>query len=45
LWPEFIELSKVLDEYLTEITDKLIADSIFSDTSEVETRSENARID
>jgi len=45
LWPEFIELSKVLDEYLTEITDKLIAESIFSDTSEVETRSENARID
>lgn len=45
LWPEFIELSKVLDEYLTEITDKLIAESIFADTSEAETRSETARID
>ena len=45
LWPEFMELSKVLDEYLTEITDKLIAESIFADTSEAETRSEPARID
>ncbi len=44
LWPEFIELSKVLDEYLTEITDKLIAESIFADTSEAETRSEPARL-
>ncbi len=44
LWPEFIELSKVLDEYLTEITDKLITESIFADTSEAETRSEPARL-
>ena len=44
LWPEFIELSKVLDEYLTEITDKLIAESIFADTSDAETRSEPSRI-
>lgn len=45
LWPEFLELSKVLDEYLTEITDKLITESIFADTSEAETRNEPARID
>jgi len=45
LWPEFIELSKVLDEYLTEITDRVIAESIFSDTSEAETRNEPARLE
>jgi hypothetical protein len=44
LWPEFLELSKVLQEYLTEITDKVITESIFADTSEAETRSEPARL-
>ncbi len=45
LWPEFLELSKVLHEYLTEITNKVIAESIFADTSEAETRSEPARLE
>ena len=45
LWPEFLELSKVLQEYLTEITDKVIAQSIFADTSEAETRNEPARLE
>lgn len=45
LWPEFIELSKVLDEYLTQITDRVIAESIFADTSEAETRNEPARLE
>jgi len=44
LWPEFNELSKVLKEYLTEMTDKVIAESIFADTSEAETRNEPGRI-
>ena len=44
LWPEFLELSNVLQEYLTEITDRVIAESIFSDTSEAETRVEPARL-
>ncbi|MDA1232494.1 MAG: hypothetical protein O2856_17100 [Planctomycetota bacterium] len=45
LWPEFLELSKVLQEYLTEITDKVITESIFADTSDAETRSEPARLE
>ena len=44
LWPEFTELSKVLHEYLSEITDKVITESIFADTSEAETRNEPARL-
>ena len=45
LWPEFLELSKTLSEYLTNITDKVISESIFADTSEAETRSEPARLE
>ena len=45
LWPEFLELSKTLSEYLTNITDKVISESIFTDTSEAETRSEPARLE
>ena len=44
LWPEFLELGNVLEEYPAEITDKVIADSIFADTFEAETRSQPARL-
>ena len=44
LWPEFRELSKTLSEYLTNITDTVISESIFADTSEAETRNEPARL-
>ena len=44
LSPEFRELSKTLSEYLTNITDTVISESIFADTSEAETRNEPARL-
>lgn len=36
LWPEFEELNKTLKEYLEEITNKVISESIYSDSSEAE---------
>ena len=36
LWPEFKELSSLLQEYLTEVTDRLISSEIHKDTSEAE---------
>jgi len=42
LWPEFVELSEVLQTYLEEVTDRLISENICADTSEAETRSEPA---
>ena len=44
LWPEFQELNGVLKEYLTEVTDRLISENIFTDTSEAEMVSEPARM-
>ncbi len=34
LWPEFQALSKVLSEYVSNITEKVISDHIFKDASE-----------
>lgn len=42
LWPEFTELDHTLQQYLTEITDRVIAESIHGDTSDVEVRSGRA---
>jgi hypothetical protein len=42
LWPEFCELDNTLQEYLTEITDRVIAESINRDTSDAEVRSGHA---
>ncbi len=36
LWPEFEELNKTLKEYLGEITNKVISESIHSDSSDAE---------
>lgn len=36
LWPEFIELSKVLRTYLDEVTDRVIAQGIHADEGEAE---------
>jgi hypothetical protein len=30
LWPQYVEMSKVLDEHLKEVTNKIIQDSIYS---------------
>ena len=36
LWPEFIELSKVLKTYLDEMTDRVIAGGVHGDVAEEE---------
>lgn len=38
LWPEFVELDRTLQSYLTEETNRVIAESINRDTSDVEVR-------
>lgn len=39
LWPEFKELNQTLASFLGEVTDRVIAEGIASDASEVEVRS------
>ena len=36
LWPEFKELSSVLNRYLSEVTDRVIREGIYEDNSEAE---------
>ena len=36
LWPEFQELNKVLVDYLSEITDRIIRREVFSERAEAE---------
>lgn len=36
LWPEYLELSDTLRKYLTEITDRVIAEGVHRDTGEEE---------
>jgi hypothetical protein len=40
LWPEFEQLSEVLRNYLDEVTERLISQSIHSDASEAEVRTD-----
>jgi hypothetical protein len=42
LWPEFVELNRTLQSYLSEQTERIIAESINRDTSDVEVRSGQA---
>jgi hypothetical protein len=39
LWPEFTELDRTLQNYLTDITNRVIAETIDKDASDVEVRS------
>ncbi len=41
LWPEFRELDNTLRTYLDEITDRVIREGIYSDTSEAEVMKES----
>lgn len=38
LWPEYTELSKTLRSYLSEVTDRVIAEAIHAGTAEAEER-------
>jgi len=42
LWPEFQELDRTLQSYLTDITKQIISESIHSDASDVEVRAGDA---
>jgi hypothetical protein len=45
LWPEFEELVKVLRKYLADVTDRVIREAIYEDSSEAEERSQPAAIE
>jgi hypothetical protein len=38
LWPEFQELSSTLDEYLDQVTNRVISEAVHGDTSEASER-------
>ena len=40
LWPEYEKLDEILRGYLEEITDRVISQAVFSDSSEAEVRAE-----
>jgi hypothetical protein len=42
LWPEFVELNRNLGKYLDEVTERVIAESLNRDNSDVEIRSGEA---
>lgn len=44
LWPEFLEISKTLKAYLSEITDRVVTQVIHQDSSEAEVVKEPALI-
>ena len=44
LWPEFLELNRTLTAYLTEMTDRVIAQGIEADASDVEVRTASASL-
>jgi hypothetical protein len=38
LWPEYLEISRALDEYLREATERIIREEVFADADEAEER-------
>ena len=44
LWPEFRQLDRTLKEYISEITDRVIAESIHADVTEAEEQAEPKRL-
>jgi len=45
LWPEFVELDDVLSEYLSSVTERVIQEAIFQDSSEASERAKPAGIE
>jgi hypothetical protein len=41
LWPEYVEISQALEEYLNEATQRIIREEVFGDAAEAEERPEN----
>ena len=40
LWPEYLEISSALDDYLNEATERIIREEVFGDATEAEERNE-----
>ena len=40
LWPEFVELDNLLNQYLSDVTERVIRDAIFEDSSEASERTQ-----
>lgn len=40
LWPEYLEISRALDEYLREATERIIREEVFADADEAEEQTE-----
>jgi hypothetical protein len=38
LWPEYLQIEKVLDEYLNEATERIIREEVFGNSDEAEER-------
>jgi hypothetical protein len=45
LWPEYLEISQALDQYLNEATERIIREELFRDADEAEEKSEDPRPD
>lgn len=45
LWPEYVELDDILKEYLSDITDRVIQEAIFQDSSEASERAKQRVIE
>ncbi len=45
LWPEYLEMSKLLEKFLEEATERIIAQAIHSDASEATIRQEPKQIE
>lgn len=45
LWPEYVELDDILKEYLSDITDRVIQEAIFQDSSEASERAQQKVIE
>ena len=37
-WPEYLEISRALDEYFNEATERIISEEVFGDAEEAEER-------
>lgn len=42
LWPEYLEISRALDEYLREATERIIREEVFDDADEAEEQPETS---
>ena len=41
LWPEYVEISRALEEYLNDATQRIIREEVFGDAAEAEERAES----